>query len=50
MAGLPDYVVDANAVLNDADAKWRHGRAPDYSRTRQIWAESACFCEIQERG
>ena len=40
MANLPDYVLDENAVLKDAAAKWRHGRAPDYSRTRKIWAES----------
>ncbi|KAK1833553.1 hypothetical protein QBC39DRAFT_345493 [Podospora conica] len=40
MADLPDYVLDENAVLKDAAAKWRHGRAPDYSRTRKIWAET----------
>ncbi|KAK3358048.1 hypothetical protein B0T25DRAFT_176115 [Lasiosphaeria hispida] len=38
-SGLPDYVLDANAVTKD-DAKWRHGRAPDYSNTRKVWAET----------
>lgn len=37
---LPDYVLDADAVLKDANVKWRHGRAPDYSKTRKIWNES----------
>lgn len=37
---LPDYVLDADAVLKDANVSWRHGRAPDYTRTRQIWADS----------
>lgn len=37
---LPDYVLDADAVLKDASVNWRYGRAPDYSRTRQVWAES----------
>lgn len=40
MAALPDYVLDENAVLKDAAAKWRHGRAPDYSKTRKVYAES----------
>lgn len=40
MADLPDYVLDENAVLKDAAAKWRHGRAPDYSKTRKVYAES----------
>jgi hypothetical protein len=38
--GLPDYVLDEDAVLKDADAKWRHGRAPDYSKTRKIYSET----------
>jgi len=37
---LPDYVTDANAVMKDDSAAWRYGRAPDYSKTRQVWAES----------
>jgi len=39
--GLPDYVLDANAVTKDTDVNWRHGRAPDYTNTRKVWAESA---------
>jgi hypothetical protein len=38
--GLPDYVLDADAVLKDENVNWRHGRAPDYSKTRKIWSES----------
>lgn len=38
--GLPDYVLDADAVLKDTNVAWRHGRAPDYSKTRKIWSES----------
>jgi len=37
---LPDYVTSPNAVLGDSEAKWRYGRAPDYSKTRKVWAES----------
>jgi hypothetical protein len=37
---LPDYVLDEDAVLKDTDVKWRHGRAPDYSKTRKVFAES----------
>lgn len=37
---LPDYVTNPNAVLGDAKAVWRYGRAPDYSKTRKVWAES----------
>jgi len=38
--GLPDYLCDPNAVLKDRDAKWRYGRAPDYSNTRKVYEES----------
>ncbi|KAE9373213.1 hypothetical protein N431DRAFT_503936 [Stipitochalara longipes BDJ] len=38
--GLPDYVLDPNATLNDASANWRHGRAPDYAQTRKIYEET----------
>ncbi|KAF8214938.1 hypothetical protein K438DRAFT_1926605 [Mycena galopus ATCC 62051] len=31
---LPDYALDANAVLKDVSAKWRHKKVPDYSKTR----------------
>ncbi len=37
---LPDYVLDADAVMKDDKAKWRHGQPPDYTKTRQVWAES----------
>ena len=39
-AGLPDFVLDPNAVLNDTDAAWRHGGPPDYSKTRAYYEES----------
>ncbi|GLA02281.1 hypothetical protein AnigIFM60653_001684 [Aspergillus niger] len=39
-AGLPDYVLDPNAVLNDTDAAWRHGGPPDYSKTRAYYEET----------
>lgn len=38
--GLPDYVLDPNATLNDASANWRYGRAPDYTQTRKVYEES----------
>lgn len=38
--GLPDYLTNPDAVLGDKDAKWRYGRAPDYSKTRKVWAET----------
>ncbi|KAL5387658.1 hypothetical protein DPSP01_003454 [Paraphaeosphaeria sporulosa] len=37
---LPDYVTDPDAVLKDTNVKWRYGRAPDYSKTRQVFAAS----------
>ncbi|EAT85033.2 hypothetical protein SNOG_07567 [Parastagonospora nodorum SN15] len=37
---LPDYLTNPDAVLGDKDAKWRYGRAPDYSKTRKIFAET----------
>lgn len=41
---LPDYLTDPNAVLKDHQAKWRYGRAPDYSKTRKVFEESeSCF-------
>ncbi|KAL6710778.1 hypothetical protein ACN47E_007835 [Coniothyrium glycines] len=39
-AALPDYLTNPDAVLGDKDASWRYGRAPDYSKTRKIFAES----------
>jgi hypothetical protein len=45
--GLPDYVLDSNAVLRDT-ASWRYMKAPDYSKTRAVYAESEyiLFAEI----
>jgi hypothetical protein len=37
---LPDYLTNPDAVLGDNDAKWRYGRAPDYSKTRKVFSES----------
>ncbi|KAI0439653.1 hypothetical protein F4803DRAFT_530375 [Xylaria telfairii] len=37
---LPDYMTDANAVLKDADAKWRYNRPPDYNKTRKYYSET----------
>ncbi|KAL9080331.1 MAG: hypothetical protein Q9157_000859 [Trypethelium eluteriae] len=37
---LPDYVLNPNAVLQDSEAAWRYGRAPDYSKTRQFYLET----------
>lgn len=41
--GLPDYVLDPNAVLKDTEVKWRYGRAPDYSKTRTVFEESTFY-------
>ncbi|KAK0645803.1 hypothetical protein B0T16DRAFT_146940 [Cercophora newfieldiana] len=40
MAGLPDYVLDANAVTKDEGVNWRHGQPPDYTKTRLVWSET----------
>lgn len=37
--GLPDYLLDPNAVLGDKSESWRYGRAPDYSKTRKVYEE-----------
>jgi hypothetical protein len=39
-SALPDYLTNPDAVLGDKDAKWRYGRAPDYSKTRKMFTES----------
>ena len=39
-AALPDYLTNPDAVLGDKDARWRYGRAPDYSKTRKVFSES----------
>lgn len=38
--GLPDYLLNPNAVLGDESADWRYGKAPDYSNTRKVYEES----------
>ncbi|KZF23613.1 hypothetical protein L228DRAFT_120694 [Xylona heveae TC161] len=37
---LPDYVLDADAVLRDTEAAWRYGRPPNYSNTRKVYGQS----------
>ena len=37
--GLPDYVLNSNAVLKDV-ANWRFGGAPDYTNTRRVFNQS----------
>lgn len=36
---IPDYLASPNAVFSDKDVQWRYGRAPDYTKTRKVWAE-----------
>ncbi|KAL4863502.1 hypothetical protein BDV12DRAFT_177424, partial [Aspergillus spectabilis] len=38
--GLPDYVLDPNAVLGDTDAAWRHGKPPNYNKTRDYYEKT----------
>ncbi|KAL2816647.1 hypothetical protein BDW59DRAFT_136676 [Aspergillus cavernicola] len=38
--GLPDYVLDPNAVLGDTDAAWRYGRPPSYTKTREYYEKT----------
>ncbi|ATZ57691.1 hypothetical protein BCIN_15g02420 [Botrytis cinerea B05.10] len=38
--GLPDYLLDPNAVMKDVDAKWRYNQPPDYTNTRRFWAQT----------
>ncbi|KAF1916762.1 hypothetical protein BDU57DRAFT_517046 [Ampelomyces quisqualis] len=37
---LPDYLTSPDATLGDKEAQWRYGRAPDYSKTRKMFAET----------
>ncbi|KAI8138528.1 hypothetical protein BJV82DRAFT_545774 [Fennellomyces sp. T-0311] len=39
MAGLPDFMTDPNAVLNDTDHEWRYNRVPDYKKVNQAYDE-----------
>lgn len=45
-AALPDYVLDPNAVMKDSDAAWRYKTAPDYTKTRKLWAEGMLLFEF----
>ena len=40
--GLPDYLLDPNAVLKDT-ANWRYGQAPNYPNTRKDFYHSTHF-------
>ncbi|KAL5115990.1 hypothetical protein ACEQ8H_006107 [Pleosporales sp. CAS-2024a] len=35
---LPDYLTSPDATLGDKDAQWRYGQAPDYTKTRAMFA------------
>ncbi|KAF2155545.1 hypothetical protein K461DRAFT_290566 [Myriangium duriaei CBS 260.36] len=37
---LPDYLTNPDATLGDKDAAWRYGKAPDYSKTREVWEQT----------
>ena len=37
---LPDYLTSPDAVSTDEGVQWRFGKAPNYSNTRRVWAES----------
>lgn len=36
---MPDYLSSPNAIFGDQGVKWRYERAPDYTKTRKVWAE-----------
>lgn len=38
-AGLPDFMTDPNAVLNDKDHEWRYNRIPDYKKVNAAYEE-----------
>lgn len=38
-ADLPDFMTDANAVLNDKDHEWRYNRVPDYKKVNAAYEE-----------
>ncbi|KAF7185161.1 Pathogen-related protein [Pseudocercospora fuligena] len=40
---IPDYLASPNAVFSDKDVQWRYGRAPDYTKTRKVWAEAKVY-------
>ncbi|RYP63010.1 hypothetical protein DL771_009465 [Monosporascus sp. 5C6A] len=35
-----DYLSDPDAVTKDSNATWRYGKAPNYSKTREVWAQT----------
>lgn len=43
-ASLPDFMTSPDATLGDKEAVWRYGKPPDYSRTREEWAQSEQPC------
>lgn len=46
--GLPDYVLDPNAVLGDTDAAWRYGRPPSYKKTREYYEQSTFLPKLSQ--
>lgn len=36
---LPDFMTDANAVLNDKHHEWRYNIVPDYSKANALYDE-----------
>ena len=48
MNDLPDYLLSPNAVLNDT-ATWRHGSAPDYTKTRTFYEKSTAPTLMQTK-
>ena len=44
--GLPDYLLNPDAVLGDVSANWRHGQAPDYSQTRKVHEQSVSLSSL----
>lgn len=39
--GVPDYMLDPDAVMKDVDAAWRFKAPPDYSKTRAVYKAGA---------
>ncbi|ORY06838.1 hypothetical protein K493DRAFT_273946 [Basidiobolus meristosporus CBS 931.73] len=37
MTGLPDFMTNPNAVLNDTDHEWRYKRVPDYTKVNEAF-------------
>lgn len=45
---LPDYLLDSDAVLKDDVPSWRYGRAPDYTKTREVYNQSMLYLSHDE--